>query len=77
MMTFVLQTSEVQSDLQAAEEPEQPGGEQGTAGRSSWQRLQRAAAAHGAARRLALTGSTEDEDVAARPTDIRSSFIDS
>lgn len=48
------QTPEVQSVLQAAEEPEQHREEQVGAGRSTRQHLQRAAAAHGSARRLAL-----------------------
>lgn len=59
---MLLQTPEVPSVLQAAEEPEQCGEEQGGAGRSSRQRLQRAAAAHGAARRLALRPNTQTED---------------
>lgn len=41
-----LQTPEVQNMLQTAEEPEQRGEEPGVAGRSPWQRLPRAAAAH-------------------------------
>ncbi len=60
-MFVLLQTPEVQSVLQAAEEPEQHGEEQGGAGRSSRQRLQRAAAAHGAARRLALRADSPTE----------------
>lgn len=53
-MFLWLQTPQVSSVLQAAEEPEQHREEQGGAGRPSRQRLQGAAAAHGAARRLAL-----------------------
>lgn len=43
---FFLQTPQVQNLLQTAEEPEQPGEEQGSAGWSPRQHLQRAAAAH-------------------------------
>lgn len=52
-----LQTPEVQNLLQTAEEPEQRGEEPGVAGRSPWQRLPRAAAAHAASGGRPVIGS--------------------
>lgn len=60
LLFLLLQTPEVPNVLQAPEEPEQHGEEQGGAGRPARQRLQGAAAAHGAARRLALRPNTTD-----------------
>ena len=60
LLFLLLQTPEVPNVLQAPEEPEQHGEEQGGAGRPARQRLQGAAAAHGAARRLALRPNTAD-----------------
>lgn len=49
-----LQSSEMQTVLQAAEEPRQHNKDQGGAGGSTWKHVQRTAAAHGAPQRHAL-----------------------
>lgn len=68
-LVLLLQTPEVQNVLQAAEEPEQRGEEQGGAGRSPRQRLQGAAAAHAASGGRPVINSAEASGVLFFPSE--------